>query len=308
MNNKVVNKQIPLETIVKVANHLEDYKEKYDRKFELEQNRNKNIPYGEKQWEFENGNTTINYTIEFKNGKNIKESDYNWFIGNLNQPNTIKSISIDLYVSFYTKSPNNTINDIYNKVNVSLYFREFDVTIDIDTTNQENEAHNLYSEVMNILEDNEDRYNKTMKHRKIRTQCFTISVGIILSYILYVILKINIDKIPPTLAEYLNNKYILVFGQWFVALLLGNVFSYWYILSVYKPLLPETKYAGYNYSTGRGNYTDDVDDYIEHSEVHFGKYWDAEKRRNKIEKMYKITSKIILVQLLISVILFFIIK
>ena len=94
MNNKVVNKQIPLETIVKVANHLEDYKEKYDRKFELEQNRNKNIPYGEKQWEFENGNTTINYTIEFKNGKNIKESDYNWFIGNLNQPNTIKSISI----------------------------------------------------------------------------------------------------------------------------------------------------------------------------------------------------------------------
>ena len=34
MNNKVVNKQIPLETIVKVANHLEDYKEKYDRKFE----------------------------------------------------------------------------------------------------------------------------------------------------------------------------------------------------------------------------------------------------------------------------------
>ena len=32
MNNKVVNKQIPLETIVKVANHLEDYKENYDRK------------------------------------------------------------------------------------------------------------------------------------------------------------------------------------------------------------------------------------------------------------------------------------
>ena len=100
-----------------------------------------------------------------------------------------------MYVSFYTTSPNNTINDVYNKINVSLYFREFDVTIDVDTTNQENEAHNLYSEVMNILEDNEDRYNKTMKHRKIRTQCFTISVGIILSYILYVILKINADKI-----------------------------------------------------------------------------------------------------------------
>lgn len=101
------------------------------------------------------------------------------------------------------------INDVYNKINVSLYFREFDATIDVDTTNQENEAHNLYSEVMNILEDNEDRYNKTMKYRKIRIQCFTISVGIILSYILYVILKINADKISPIFAEYLNNKYVL---------------------------------------------------------------------------------------------------
>lgn len=226
----------------------------------------------------------------------------------MNQPDSIKSISIDLYVSFYTKRPNNNINDIYNKVGISLYFREFDVTINIDTTNQENEAHNLYSEVMNILEDNEDRYNKTMKHRKIRVQCFTISVGIILSYILYFILKINANKISSIFEEYLSNKYILIFGQWFVAILLGNIFSYWYILSVYKPLLPETKYAGYNYQTGRGNYTDDVDDYTEHSEVHFGKYWDAEKRRNKIEKIYKITRIVLLVQLIISVILFLVLK
>ncbi len=308
MNNKVINKQIPLETIVKVANYLEKYKEEYDRKFELEQNKNKNIPYGEKQWEYENGNTTINYTIEFKNGKNIKESDYNWFAQNLNQPSIIKSIAIDLYVSFYTKGPNNAGNDIYNKVNVSLYFREFDVTIDVDTTNQENEAHKVYSEVMNILEDNEDRYNKTMKHRKIRTQCFTISVGIILSYILYAIIKLNMSKMSPFVNEYLNNKYSLIFGQWFIAILLGNIFSYWYILSIYRPLLPNTKYTGYNYSTGKGNYEDDVDDYVEHSEVHFGKYWDAEKRRKKIEKIYKVTRIILLVQLVISAILFLILK
>ena len=208
-----------------------------------------------------------------------------------------------------------SINDIYNKITVTLYFRDCggqlkysDVTINVDTTNQENEAHNIYSTIMNTLENNPDRYDKTIKHRKIRTQCFTISVGIILSYILYIILKINADKISPVFAEYLNNKYILVFGQWFVAILLGNVLSYWYILSLYRPLLPETKYAGFNYSTNRGKYTDDVDDFIEHSEVHFGKYWDAEKRRNRIEKIYKITKIILLLQLVISAILFLAIK
>lgn len=40
-----------------------------------------------------------------------------------------------------------------------------------------------------------------------------------------------------------------------------------------------------------------INDYLEHSEVHIGKYWDEEKRRSIIEKIYKITSKILLVQL-----------
>lgn len=39
MDNKVINKQIPLDSIIKVANYLEDYKEKYDKKFELEENK-----------------------------------------------------------------------------------------------------------------------------------------------------------------------------------------------------------------------------------------------------------------------------
>ena len=200
MNNKVINKQISLEQIIRVADHLEDYKEKYDKKFELEENKNKNIPYGEKQWEYENGNTNIKYTIHFKNGKNITESDYNWFVGNLGQAKAINDISIDLYISYYTKSNNSTTNDIYNKVNISLWFREFDASIDIDTMNQENEAHNVYSEIMNILEDNEDRYNKTIKHRKVRIQSFCITIGIILSYVLYIALKMNVDKLDPFIA------------------------------------------------------------------------------------------------------------
>ena len=139
-------------------------------------------------------------------------------------------------------------------------------------------------------------------------QSFTISIGIILSYILYIVLIMNKEKISPYVAECLNNKNILIFGQWFVAILLGNVASFWYILSVYRPLLPESKYAGYNSSTYKSVYKDDVDDYLEHCEVHFGKFWDAEKRRTKIEKIYKVTKIILIVQLIISAILFLTLK
>lgn len=315
MNNKVINKQIPLRSITDIANYLEDYKEKWDKIFKQENEKNKNKPFGEKNYEYENGYTNLKYTIEFHNGKNITESDYNWFVGNLSEPRMIKGIELQMSISYNTRSQASNYNDIRNNINVTVYFRDCggelkysDVTINVDTTNQENEAHNIYSTIMNTLENNPDRYDNTIKHRKIRIQCFTISVGIILSYILFIVLKINESKITPFLADYMSNKYVIVFGQWFIAILLGNIFSYWYILSIYKPLLPQAKYAGYNSSTYKSKYIDDVDDYIEHSEVHFGKFWDAEKRRTKIEKIYKVTNKIILVQLLISVILFFVLN
>lgn len=315
MNNKVVNKQIPIKSIIDVANYFDDYKNRYDNIFEQEKIKNKNLEFSDKKYEYENGSTELRYTIKLRNGQNMTETDYNWFIGQLGQPRAIEEVSLDLRVSFYNKSGKEDYNDQYNSINVTVDFRDArmdlrysDVYIDVQTTNQEREANNIYSTVMNTLEDNEDRFNKTIKHRKIRIQSFCISVGIILSYILYLVLRMNADKLPVEMATYLTNKYVIVFGQWFVAILLGNLFSYWYMLAIYRPLIPDAKYAGYNSSTYKSVYKDDIDDYLEHCEVQFGKFWDAEKRRNKIEKIYKITNKVLLVQLLISIVLFFVLK
>lgn len=314
-NNKVVNKQISLRSILDIANYFEDYKERYEEIYIKEKEKNKDIPYSEKNYEYENGNIEVKYTIEFYNGQNLTESNYNWFVSNTNNPRAIKNIEISLSNTFYTKTNGSDTNNTYNKVYVSAEFRDCgmnlkysDVIVNVDATNQESEARNVYSTIMNILEDNPDRYDKTIKFRKIRMQSFTISIGIILSYILYVVLMMNKEKLTPDILGYLNNKNILIFGQWFVAILLGNIASFWYILSVYRPLLPEAKYAGYNSSTCKSVYKDDIADYLEHSEVHIGKFWDAEKRRVKIEKIYKITRLVILAQLVISTIFFLILK
>ena len=315
MNNKIVNKQISIEKIVDIANYFEDYKEKYDKLFAEDKEKNKNLSFSDRKPEYDNGSTEITYTIAFQNGQTMKEKDFNWFVSNLGDTKIIKEIELFISIRYFGKSDKDDFNSEYNSITASVDFRDAgmnlqysDVIIDVSTTNQERESNNIYSTIMNTLEDTEDRYNKTIKHRKIRTQCFTISVGIILSYILYIILRVNIDKIPPVLAEYMDNKYILVFGQWFIAIVFGNVLSYWYMLMLYKPLLPYAKYAGYNSSTYRSVYKDDVEEYLQHSEVHFGQFWDAEKRRNRIEKIYKVTKIILLVQLVISVILFLVIK
>lgn len=73
-------------------------------------------------------------------------------------------------------------------------------------------------------------------------------------------------------------------------------------------LIKLLKYVRYDSSAHKSIYKDDIDDYKSYSEIHFGKYADAEKRRNTIEKIYKITSKVVLVQLAISLVLYLILK
>ncbi len=184
--------------------------------------------------------------------------------------------------------------------------RYCDLYLSVETKNRESEAYSIHSNIVDILEKNEERFNKTIKLRQLRIQSFSIVVGLILSYILYLLLSINRSALNPVMVTYLSNKYLIVFGQWFLAILLGNLFGCWYILSIYKPLLPNTRYAGYDYSSSKSIYKDDIDEYVKHSEIHIGQFWDAAQRRSKIEKIYKITNKIILVQLLISIVLFFV--
>ncbi len=315
MNNKVHNKQISLRTIINVANYFEDYKERYDEIYKKENEKNKDKEYSEKDYQYENGSIEVRYTIDFYNGQNMTESNYDWFISNTNDPKSIKRIEISLSNSYYSKVNGSDTNDQYNKVYAYVEFRDAggdlkysDAIVNVDSTNQENEANDVYYNIMDILEKNPERNNKTIRYRTFRIQSFCISVGIILSYILYVILIINKEKIPTFISSYLDNKNVLIFGQWIIAIALGNILSSWYIKSIYRPLLPELKYAGYNSNTYKSVYKNDMEEYLEHSEVHIGKFWDAQIRREKIEKIYKITKLILLIQLAISALLFLILK
>lgn len=89
--------------------------------------------------------------------------------------------------------------------------------------------------------------------------------------------------------ELLSNKYFIIIGQWIVAITLGNLTSYWFIYNLYKSLLPKTRYKGYDASARKSVYKDDIDEYKQHCEIHIGKYFDADKRRLKIENIFKVT-------------------
>ena len=304
---KIVNKIIPVNTIVEIANYLEDQREEYARKFEIDSQKNQNLKFSEQSWEYKGDNPKIEYTIKFKDGREITEPDYNWFIGMLNNLNVIDKITIYSYISYSSNLDNNGRSEFYH-LSTWIHFWEDSVTLRVDGKNVEEQVYRVHSYLRGTLENNEERYNKTVRNRKLRIQSLCLSIGFILSYIVYLVLLGNKSNLPGIMANYLNNKYVIVFGQWFISAILGNMFGLPIMLALYRNILPKAKYSHYSRSSHKSVYVDNVDDFISHDEVQIGKFANNGRNRELIEKIFKITNKIVLVQLAVSILLFFILK
>lgn len=306
MQETIVNKQISKDTIIKTADYLKSLKDEYLKLFNEDESKNANLSYNEQDYTYKTGRITFNFNITEKNGKSVTKSEYDWFVENMQNTKSIQSVKLELIIGFYSKGEGSKTNNIFNQISIFVYFRENDVDINVRTTNQDNQVDTLFNNIVDILNNNKDRYDKTIKFRKLKIQSFCISIGIVISYILFVLLKFRVINVD--IQELLSNKYFVIIGQWIIAITLGNLTSYWFIYNLYKPLLPKTRYKGYDTSARKSVYMDDIDEYKQHCEIHIGKYFDADKRRLKIENIFKVTRIVILVQVLVSVILFLVLR
>ena len=298
--------------MIEAAELLEKYKENWNQKFMLEENRNRDLDWNQRNYTYFNGSVEVKYTIAFKDGTTLTETSFDWFVQNLRNAETIDYLYFIFTTTFWTKN-NATYNsnsyDDYNKIHISLDFRENNAEIDVQTTLQENEGRNMYNGLMQIFNKCENRHDKIIKNKGRIIQAYCMSVGIFWSYIVLGLCAFLImnkpDTIPEFLIEIFDNSLIVVLGQWLIAFLLGNMFAYKSIYNLYEPIIPNTMYMGYDYTMKAGRYRDDVQDFKSHSEVHIGKYYDAESRRNKIKSKYSFAKFIVFLQVIASVIIYF---
>ena len=303
---KIVNKIIPIETIIETANFLEKQCEEYQKLFEKDEQKNEGLKYNEKVYDYKGQNPKVQYRIIFKDGKDIKQEGYNWFINMINNLDSIKEI--DIYSDIYYSS-NSKVREHYEymRLNIDVLFKEDMVKLQVYGSNTEEQINKVHSYLKGIIENNDDRYNRTVKHKQLRIQSLCLTIGIILSYIIYFILMANKNTFPEELGNLLNNKTIIIIGQWLISALIGNILGLPIMILLYKNIIPRTK-TRYSKSAHKLVYIDDIEDYISHDEVQIGTFSNNGKYRETIEKIYKITSKVVLVQVIISIILFFILK
>jgi len=307
---KIVNKIVSLKNMCEIADYLEAKNAEYNVIFEEDKRANQDLAYGQKKIIYDNVILNNEYTIELHNGKIITETDVQWFKEKIKDSQDIKSIRIYQAVSYWYNDRENTTNDLeYNSIPTHLYttvyFYEDRITITVDGKEKEQEVKDTYTFIRDILENNESRYNSTIKNRNLRIQSFCISLGLVISYIIGLILLIKFNDIKQIsfLYQLIANKFAIVGLQWIIAILAGNIIGKFFMDALYRDILPGKRYLTYDNYSEKSVYVDDIEDYKEKDEVQIGKFHDSLLRREKIEKIYKVSRIIVLAQVVVSIII-----
>ena len=134
-------------------NYLEDQKEEYQRIFEKEEQKNAGLKYSEQVYEYKGDNPKVQYTIRFKDGREITEADYNWFVGMLNNLNLIEQITFYSTIS-YSSNARTREHYEYMHLYTWVHFREDTTTIRVDGKNMEEQVYRVHSYLRGTIENN----------------------------------------------------------------------------------------------------------------------------------------------------------
>ncbi len=309
---EIKNKIISADTIIQIAELLENEKLHYqklglyDKKFNYYNKNEVNI--------YRVTQDIVRYDVRLKSGENIEKEDIEWLKSQLTDRflPAIDSIHISFNMFLRSERTNNTDVNIGNKLktlNVELYLYENEVRYSVDTTELEEEAYKLHSDIANIFNSCPNRYNKTIKRRFIRSQCLSLTIGFIIAYIAMLLLNIKYDELPDVIHKVVEStKYSYVIIFFIIAFGIGNIIGQGITAALYSGIAPKKKYSHYDRSSRKNVYVDNITEFIEHNEVQIGKYYNSAAKRARIEKIFKVTGIIVALQIFAAIIYCLIIR
>lgn len=305
MNFDVINnKIISIDTIIKIAEYLEVEKEHYGKLYAY----NDKFKYYRKDKIdiFRGLDNKLDYRIILHSGEELRKDDFEWFKEQLKEieKSNIKEIDIIFYTSSYSDRKNNN-ELLYNKKNrnisIYFYFYEDKVSYSFMGSEYEEEIYKYKSDIQKLLESCPNRYDKTIKRKFLRTGTLSLTVGFLCAYVLLFTMTVFSDNLPDVVKNLMNSsKYSYVVVFYVITIGIGNIIGGVISNGLYKNITPKKKYSHYDKNSRKSVYIEDIEGYTKLNEVQIGEFYNTIQQRAKIEKIFKITSIIVIIQLILS--------
>ncbi len=298
MNNEhrfeISNRIISVDQIKEISNYLQKTCNYYIDLFQKDKEKNNNAYIDNATYQYYNVlKPEVKYDITFNDERHIQITDLYAFENELNEPQYLKDITIQLYISYRD-------NEFYeiteHEMSVYLTFTETSVYFSTSDKNMNEQSYNMNSYIRGILESGEERYAGVVKNKFFIKNIIGITAGSIFTLILFFVLLVLRNNGNEEIEFLFNNGIILTLLGWLLAFVIGTIFVRPIIDSLYK----EIDSAHSVYSDMKDVYKKE---YKKRNEVLIGSSYNNLEKRNIIRKIYSISKNVLLIRIGVSIII-----
>lgn len=290
---KVANKIISDKDLSEIFYSMYDL---LDRNIKINKNEeplNKDLYFKDQTWTFKDSNSKLTFNVDFYDNTTILFDNYNNFASIFeSRKSEIKRIDVWFTLSYEIASPN--MERKYYSQSIIMGIREDNISITVRLSSEDNKLNDVFNLIKQKILNAPVRYDFLIKNKTSIKTIYGLSIGFIPSIIMSTLL-VFLDTTKET---FISNPVLFPICSVLFAFLIGITITSRFMNNLYKNITPEKKFIGY---TDKAIYKDDIDRYIELSEVLIGKNTKNLIDRKKILEYYKKSKTYILYEMIIVV-------
>lgn len=301
---KVANKIITYNDLIEIFSKMQEKIVNYQKINKIEEMKNSALDYRYQVWTYKDTGSRLNFQIYFHDNNSIDFDNYDNFITVFNNRlDEIKYISANLSLSYSIQEEGKSSEYYHQGISMMIYEDRMDISTSLSSA--DDKLTDIYELIKNKIYNAPPKYDEVIKKKGLITTIVTLGIGFIPALIILTLLIF-----VPTIRNIYSSSYILYpIASVFLAFVIGGTVGNSKLDKCYKCVSPEKKYAGFDASSGKSYYKDDVDQYITTSEILIGKNINNLECRKEIkalkEKYKKWIPYELGVMVLISIIVLF---
>lgn len=295
---KVANKIIKAEDLYDIFTKMQEKLLEYQKLSNIKERQNDSLEWKDKAWDFKDEGSSLTFNVDFYDDTSIKFDNYNNFISIYNQRlDEIKNISV-YFTLFYSIKKAGQLQDVTSE-SIRCYIYESKMDIEVSLNSTYRKIDDVYNLIKSKILNAKTRYDMIVKKKtKIES-----TVGFAIAFIPVIIIFIA-SLFVPIIKEIFINTYVLFpILVLIISYIFGTVIGNTMLDSLYKNIVPEKVYAGYDSTNYKSIYKDDLDSYKQKSEILIGKNTSNLKNRKEINYKYNKYKRFILPEIIVLVII-----
>lgn len=294
---QVANKIISVKSLIDIFSLMNEKMIHYKKIAEMEERNNKVLSYSYQNWTFKDYGSTLFFRVNFYDDTNIKFDNYNQFLSVFqNRLSEIKSVMVRFYLDYSVFSPEKSRKHYSQHINMNIYEARMD--IDVSLCSDDKKIDDVYELIKSKILKAPVKYDDLIRKRKYIYAVVDLAMGFIPAFAITFFLLF-----VPSIRDAFAASYVLYpICCLFLSFFIGSIFSSAKLNRLYRNIIPSKKYSGYDVNKHKSIYEDDMNKYLQTSEVLIGRNLDNLKFRRQIFQCYSTYKKIIPIEVVVLVI------